>query len=126
MTAKVEAAERGGFERRKEAGTGSSDRAAGVLASGLWRPSSSARDRKINQAAGSNRDLPRCLMQRDRERAVPSFVFWHAVFLVGSAVGATAGSSLQWLCCCGRPTRRNGFFRLDCGTPAVEPLVLGA
>jgi hypothetical protein len=29
----------------------------------------------------------------DRESAMPAFVFWYAVFLMGSAVGATAGSS---------------------------------
>jgi hypothetical protein len=33
-------------------------------------------------------------MLRARAKAMPTFLFWYAVFLVGSAVGATVGSSL--------------------------------
>ena len=32
-------------------------------------------------------------MVRERDRAMPTFVFWYAAFLIGSAVGATAGST---------------------------------
>jgi hypothetical protein len=48
---------------------------------------------KIKSAIGSNWDLLRYQRRVVEQYAMPTFLFWYAVFLAGSAVGATAGSS---------------------------------
>jgi hypothetical protein len=56
-----------------------------------WRPHRTLPQNK--STTGSNLGSPALLKRVIEQSAMRTFAFWYAVFLVGSAVGATAGSS---------------------------------